>query len=49
MKRRGDSDGAVEATDAKAAPAWSALHRIHPFTFGLIGALGVLVALLSAG
>lgn len=46
MKRRSDSDGAVESAAPRNALGRGALQRIHPFTFGLVGALGVLVALL---
>lgn len=47
MKRRSDPEAAAGSPVASAAPGrGAALRRIHPFTFGLVGALGVLVALL---
>lgn len=46
MKRRSDPEAVAGSPAASAAPRRGALHRIHPFTFGLVGALGVLVALL---
>lgn len=46
MKRRSDPEAVAGSPAASPAPGRGALRRIHPFTFGLVGALGVLVALL---
>jgi predicted PurR-regulated permease PerM len=51
MKRRGETATATGdgGAGSRSAIGRSALQRIHPFTFGLVGALGVLVALLIGG
>jgi putative heme transporter len=46
MRRRGDADDTGAASAPTGAAGWGAFRRINPFTFGLIGALGVLLALL---
>ncbi|MFF2050489.1 AI-2E family transporter [Leifsonia sp. NPDC058194] len=46
MKRRSDPDAVAGSAAPGGAPVRGGLHHIHPFTFGLVGALGVLVALL---
>ncbi|WP_290472683.1 AI-2E family transporter [Leifsonia sp. 71-9] len=49
MKRRSDPDVVAASATPSRAAGRGALTRIHPFTFGLVGALGVLVALLIGG
>lgn len=52
MKRRGETESAAGASASARAggsagsTGWGAIRRINPFTFGLVGALGVLLALL---
>ncbi len=46
MKRRSDPEAVGGSPVSGGTQGRSAPFRIHPFTFGLVGALGVLVALL---